>query len=79
MIRSSCEVNEADYERVKLRAQKKGLRYVGSVHSHPGYDTNQPSEADNQPDGEGDETELVFGIYSFVKNGARTSKSKLCI
>lgn len=37
---AGCEYDPGDLEVIKLKAERDGLSYLGSVHSHPGYSTN---------------------------------------
>ena len=74
----SCDYKAEDLEIIKLKAEKEGLEWIGSVHSHPGWTVNSPSESDN--DDARDKHEHVFGIYNFKKNpkSGRSEHSKLC-
>jgi proteasome lid subunit RPN8/RPN11 len=76
-INFSCDFKDADLEVIKLKAEKEGLVFVGTIHSHPNKETTVPSEGDNES--ALDNQEQVFGIYSYKKNGktGRTD-SKLC-
>ena len=74
----SCDYKTEDLEIIKLKAEKEGLEWIGSVHSHPGWTVNSPSESDN--DSARDNHEQVFGIYNFRKNpkSGHFDRSKLC-
>jgi proteasome lid subunit RPN8/RPN11 len=73
----SCDYKDAALEVIKLKAEKEGLAFLGTIHSHPNG-SGIPSESDNQS--ALDNQEQVFGIYSFQKNGktGRITASKLC-
>lgn len=61
----SCDYKAEDLEIIKLKAEKEGLEWIGSVHSHPGWTVNSPSESDN--DSARDNHEQVFGIYNLER------------
>ena len=73
----SCDWEDADLEIIKLKAEKEGLVFLGTIHSHPGS-PNTPSDTDNES--VLSTRERVFGIYSFDKNAksGRCTASKLC-
>jgi proteasome lid subunit RPN8/RPN11 len=73
----TLDYKAGDLEFIQLKAEKEGLVWIGSIHSHPDSE-NTPSESDNQS--VIDDGEHAFGIYSFHKNpkSGHFNRSKTC-